>query len=273
MSKEFDNILDECLERLLVKGETIEQCLQDHPEQAATLKPLLQTTLATKKAVAIQPTAEFKARARYQFRSALQEAASPRRLPFLGWLPRWATVVAIVLGVLMMGGGTIAAASYSMPDMLLYPVKLATEQVQLTLTPSDIGKAKLCAEFADRRVAEIIHIANKGDAQRVEAATQRLDKRLAMLARLTSAPEVAEAPRMLEAPPSMQLEEAESSREVPGDKNNRAKLRSTVANYAINHQAGLRAALQKAPESAKPGLRRAIAVSVAGYEKALKALD
>ncbi len=271
--KEFNNILDECLERLLVKGETIEQCLQSYPEQAANLKPLLQTALATRQAVAIQPRAEFKARARYQFRSALQEAASPRRRPFLGWLPRWATVVAIVLGVLMMGGGTIAAASYSMPDNLLYPVKLATEQVQLTLTPSDIGKAKLYAKFADRRVAEIIYTANKGNAQQIEAITQRLDKRLVMLARLTSSPEVAEAPRMLEAPPPMQLEEAESSQEIPGDKNNRAKLRATVANYAINHPAGLRAALKKAPESAKPALRRAIAVSEAGYEKALKALD
>jgi len=273
MSKEFDNVLDECLERLLVKGETIEQCLQNYPEQAASLKPLLQTALTTREAVAIQPPAEFKAKARYQFRSALQEAASPRSRPFLSWFPRWVTVVTIVLAVLLMGGGTVTAANYSMPDNLLYPVKLATEQVQLALTPSDIGKAKLCAKFADRRVAEIIHIANKGDAQKVEAVTQRLDKRLAMLARLTSAPEVTEAPRMLEAPPPMQLEEAESSQEIPGDKNNRAKLRSTLANYAINHPAGLRAALEKAPESAKPALRRAINVAKTGYERTLKGWD
>ena len=264
----------QCLERLLVKGETIEQCLQSYPEQAATLKPLLQTALATRKAAAIQPRAEFKAKARYQFRSALQEAASPRSRPFLGWLPRWATVVTIVLAVLMVGGGTVAAASYSMPDNLLYPVKLATEQVQLTLTPSDIGKAKLCAKFADRRVAEIIYLANKGDAQQVEVTTQRLEKRLVMLARLTSALEVAEAPMILEsAPPPRQPDEAESSKEIHGDKNNRAKLRATVANYAINHPAGLRAALEKAPESAKPALRRAINVAKAGYERALKALD
>jgi len=273
MGKEFDNILDECLERLLVKGETIEQCLQSYPEQAANLKPLLQTTLATREAAAIQPRAEFKARARYQFHSALQEAASSRSRPFFGWLPRWATVVTIVLGVLLMGGGTIAAASYSMPDSLLYPVKLATEQVQITLTPSDIGKAELCAKFADRRVAEIIYTANKGDAQRVEAATQRLDERLVMLASLTSAPEVAEAPRMLESPPSMQLEEAESDQEIHDDGNNRAKLKKTVGNYAVNHPAGLRAALKKAPESAKSALRRAIAVSEAGYERALKGWD
>ena len=273
MSKEFDNVLDECLERLLVKGETIEQCLQSYPEQAANLKPLLQTALATRKAAAIQPRAEFKARARYQFHSALQEATSRRSHPFFGWLPRWATVVTMVLAVLMVGGGTVAAASYSMPDSLLYPVKLATEQVQMALTFPDTGKAKLNAEFADRRVTEIIHIANKGDAQKVEAATQRLDKRLTMLARLTSAPEVAEAPRMLEAPPPALLEEAEGSQKIRGDKNNRAKLRITVANYATNHPAALLAALEKAPESAKSALRRAINVAKTGYERTLKGWD
>jgi len=271
MSKEFNNVLDECLERLLVKGETIEQCLQSYPEQAANLKPLLQTALAARQTVAIQPRAEFKARARYQFRSALQEVPSQKRLSF-SWLPRWATVVAIVLGVLMMGGGTIAAASYSMPDSLLYPVKLATEQVQLALTPSDIGKAELCAKLADRRVAEIIHMADKGDAQQVEAITQRLDERLVMLASLTSAPEVAETPRMLESPP-VPSEQAGDDKDVQVRANNRAKLRATVANYAINHPAGLRIALEKAPESAKPALRRAINVAEAGYERALRGWD
>jgi len=272
--KEFDNILDECLERLLVKGETIEQCLQSYPEQAATLKPLLETALATRKAAAIQPRAEFKARARYQFHTALQDVASRRSRPFLGWLPRWATVVTMVLGVLMMGGGTVAAAGYSMPDSFLYPVKLATEQVQLALTPSDNGKAKLNAEYADRRVTEIIYTASKGDAKKIEAATQRLDKRLTMLARLTLTPEVAEAPRMMESStPPMLTEEAEGRQEIHGDRNNRVKLRTIVAHYAVNHPAGLRAALEKAPESAKPALRRAIAISEAGYKKALKGWD
>ncbi len=93
-----------------------------------------------------------------------------------------------------------------------------------------------------------------------------------MLARLTSAPEVAEAPRVL-APTPGPSEEAGDDKDVPVKANNRAKLRATVANYAINHPSGLRAALKKAPESAKPALRRAIAVSEAGYKKALKGWD
>ena len=282
--KEFDNILNECLERLLVEGETIEQCLQSYPEQAAGLKPLLQTALVVKKASAIQPRAEFKARARYQFRSALQEVASRRSRPFFGWLPRWATVVSIVLVLLLAGGGTMAAAGNSMPDNPLYPVKLATEQVRLILTPSQIGKARLCAQLADRRVVEIIYMADKGDARQVELITQRLDERLVMLAVLASAQKVGEAPRALaplpsegapeEAPPPAPPPgEAWGGRDVYSQADSRAQLRMAVARYAVNHPAALRAILEEAPESAKPALRRAIAVLVAGYKRALEALD
>ncbi len=70
-----------------------------------------------------------------------------------------------------------------------------------------------------------------------------------------------------------QLAEAESSPEIPGDNNNRANLRATLAKNAINHPAGLRAALENTPESARSALLQAIAVSEAGYQRALKHWD
>jgi hypothetical protein len=265
--KELSNILNECLERLLVKGESIEQCLHRYPEQAAELEPLLQTAVVAKRGAAIQPRAEFKARARYQFRSALQEATSRSR-PSLSWLPRWAAVATIALVLLLVGGGTVVAAGNSMPDNPLYPVKLAAEQVQLVLTPSQMGKARLCAELADRRVAEIVYMANKGDVQQVELITQRLDKRLAMLAALASAQKAGGEPMMM-APPA----EAEVGREGYAQGGNQAKLKKAVEDNAVKHQEVLQAVLEKAPEQAKPALRRAIDVSAAGYKKALEALD
>ncbi len=84
-SREFDNVLDECLERLLVKGETVEQCLRSFPEHADELEPLLETALATKQASAIQPRPEFRDRARYQFYAALQERERKRSRPFFSW--------------------------------------------------------------------------------------------------------------------------------------------------------------------------------------------
>ncbi len=188
MNREFENILAECLERV-IQGEDIESCLRSYPEQAAELKPLLQTALAARSASCIQPSPEFRARARYQFRHALEQAATKqqRRRPGFGWMPRWATALLLVLGVLTAGGGTVAAAGYSMPDSPLYPVKLATEQVQLGLTRSEVGKAELQMELADRRVNEIVYLANKGDARSIESmkmVTARLDERLDGLAGL-----------------------------------------------------------------------------------------
>ncbi len=272
-NRKFNNILDECLERLLVKGETIEQCLRSYPEQADELEPLLQTALTTKEASAIQPRPEFRAKARYQFHSALQEIEQKRRLPFLGWQPRWATAVAIVLVLLLVGSGTVAAAGNSMPDNPLYPVKLATEQVRLTLTRSDMGKAELYAKLADKRVVEIIFMANKGDAQQVEATTQRLNERLVMLARSASALKAGAAPKVLAPLPTPVPSEEARGEKVYVGANSRAKFRMTLERYAINHSARLRATLEKAPESAKPALRRAIAITDNGYERALESLD
>lgn len=271
-SREFNNILDECLERLLVKGETIEQCLQDFPEQADELEPLLQMALATKKAITIQPRPEFRAEARYQFLSALQRREEKRSRPFFGLRPRWAPVVAIVLALLLAGGGTVAAAGGSMPDEPLYRVKLATEQVQLILTPSALGKAEFYARLADRRVSEIAYMASRNKPEQIEQTAHRLDDYLAKIASLTSTQEVTRdvlmAPAVEEAP--LMPKRAEGARiEV----NRRARLRATIMHYAVNHPERLRAVLETAPESVRSAILQAIAISTRGYEKALKSLD
>jgi len=272
--KEFNNILDECLERLLVKGDTIEQCLLSYPEYAAELEPLLHTAVATKTALAIQPRPEFKSNARYQFRLALQEVKPKRRLPFLGWQPRWAIAMVAFLVLLLAGGGTVAAAGDSMPDSPLYPVKLATEQVRLRLTPSDIGKAELYAKLADRRVAEIVYMVNKGKPEHLGPTAERLNNYLASIASLSLADSGGKRVMLAPAetsPPAPAVEEA--GKDVLAQANRRTRLRMLLGRYAVNHPAALRAVLETAPESARPALRRAIAVSVAGYEKALEALD
>jgi len=270
-SREFNDILDECLERLLAKGETLEQCLSSYPKQAVELKPLLETALVTKQASAIEPSTEFKARARYQFRSALQEMEPEKRLSFFGWLPRWATVVAIVLVLLLAGSGTVAAASNSMPDEPLYPVKIASEQARLMLTLSALGKAELYTNLVDKRVSEIVYVANKGDVRQIKLAAQRLDNYLTRIASLASTQRGGGGAMMAPAPALAPDESAGKGKNVDIQGNGRGKLRRILALHAVSHPARLRAILQEAPESAKPALRQAIAISVAGYEKALQA--
>jgi len=235
---------------------------------------LLQTAQAVREASSIQPRPEFKARARYEFRSALQTKASKKKLALFGSRPRLAIAFMVTSILLLAGGGTAVAASKSMPDSPLYPVKLATEQIQLTLATSDEGKARLYVTLADKRVAEIIYLADKGDAQRIEDTTQRLDDHLVMLTDLVSAQE--EAPRMLAptpAPEAATAEEAPEDADVYVKAGDQTELEKTVGYYATEHPNALRAELNKAPESAKSALLQAIAVSEAGYEKALAALE
>ncbi|MFC1901269.1 hypothetical protein ACFLYN_06740, partial [Chloroflexota bacterium] len=127
----IENIFDECLERILLNGETIEQCLESFPEYAEELKPLLETALTANVVSSIQPGSEFRDRARHQLQTAFRDMEQKKSTPFFNWnwQPRWATAaITIALVLLLSGGGTVAAAAGTMPDNTLYPVKLATEQ-------------------------------------------------------------------------------------------------------------------------------------------------
>jgi outer membrane biosynthesis protein TonB len=326
-AREFNNILDECLERVLVEGDTIEQCLAGYPEYAAELEPLLRTALDTKKAVAIKPRPEFRERARHQFQAALREMEPKRSRDFFFSLkPRWATVLVVVV-VLLLGGGTVTAANNSMPDEPLYPVKLATEVVRLTLSPSALGKAELYVKLADKRVNEIIRMADKGKAEQVEKATGKLDEYLIAMSNLAThdgvkisqvqeteqpmlavpqevpqpqatptapAPAMAPSPTpppVIEVAPQAPVEEAPvsaapkapalsenarlgngGSRDNVG-KTNQAGLRQALSRKAAENLEALQAVLEKAPESVKPALRRAIEVADSGYGTALRSLD
>jgi hypothetical protein len=172
--------LDECLDRILTDGETIEQCLASYPEHAAALTPLLQTALDTKETLEITPRPEFKERAKYQILSELRdmEERKQHRFSLFGWRPQWATAAIAVLVLLVASSGTVAAAGNSMPDQPLYPVKLATERVRLALIPSGLGKAEYYAELVDKRVNEIVNMANEGKLRHMEKATERMNNQL-----------------------------------------------------------------------------------------------
>jgi hypothetical protein len=86
----------------------------------------------------------------------------------LGLKPMTVAISALALALL---SGTGAAAQQSLPNSLLYPLKLATEQVRLVLTPSSAGKVKAHLDFADRRLAEAQDLSNQGAAGNLVADT------------------------------------------------------------------------------------------------------
>lgn len=75
-------------------------------------------------------------------------------------------------------GGWVAAVNTSfasVPGDFLYPVKLATERVQLTLAASNEQRARLHTEFASRRVDEVVEITSssrEGKEIRVQKAME-----------------------------------------------------------------------------------------------------
>ena len=159
MKNKFDDILDICLDRIMVKGDTIEQCLATYPEQAAELEPLLRAALSTAKASSrIEPRPEFQRLAKYRLLSAIEEKSKKKAahcIPFWGWQRRWALALVAVLVIILAGVGTVTASASSLPGDTLYPVKTATENVQGFFTFGSEAKANFYMKLAQRRLDEL----------------------------------------------------------------------------------------------------------------------
>lgn len=187
-SRRIDEIFAECLERVF-NGEAIEQCVEKYPEQAEELRKLLATAVAARKAAAVEPTPEFRERARYQLQAALREKAAAKTAarPSFSWhwQPRWAVALTAAVLVLISGSGTVLAANTSMPGQPLYAVKLASEKVKLAVTTSATAKAEVYAGLAERRVNEIVYLAANGEPERIEQVTRNLDLCLTNISNLS----------------------------------------------------------------------------------------
>ncbi len=86
--------------------------------------------------------------------------------------------------VLALGGWVVAvnAASDSVPGDALYPIKIATERVQLRFTTSSEQRAKLHIEFAGRRLDEVGAVQSSdraGKNVRVQNALENFRKEIA----------------------------------------------------------------------------------------------
>ncbi len=72
MEKNFDNILDECIDRIN-KGDTLEQCLADNTEFAQRLEPLLRVIFQARESYPFTPSKNTKEEARQRFNTALEK--------------------------------------------------------------------------------------------------------------------------------------------------------------------------------------------------------
>jgi hypothetical protein len=303
--REFNDVLNQCLERLLDNGETVEQCLQSYPEQSTELEPLLRTAADVRKATRVEPRAEFKARARYQFHRALAELKPKRTLWRWVLRPRWVTAAAVIMVVLLGASGMGIATYYSMPGQLIHPLRLTAEEIWLARTPPGIARAEIHAGLAGRRVAEIIYLAKRQDkSAKVEQVAQRLYYHLATIESLVAAETVVARVDVLEQERAIVAQEdapvaevvvervAEeigppgpagpagvavvfipTTQAVAGDAAKWAQFKTALEQQASDHLGALRGLLPVVSEAARPALLTAIAVVEAGYERAIEGLE
>ena len=185
MSRNLDDIFNECYERIRF-GESLESVLRSYPQYRSQLEPLLRTTFDIgRRASFIQPRPEFKHWARVRFESAMQYPRQPQQMrqparvetPSASmWLRHgWAVIVSVGI-VLMLGvGSTMAASSDAMPTEPLYPVKIATENVQRAFAVTPEAKANFETDVANIRAAELQAMADVGNTQEAAKAAVRYD--------------------------------------------------------------------------------------------------
>jgi hypothetical protein len=190
MTRDFDIVLDEALSRLEA-GEAVGDCLTSYPEHAGLLEPLLGMAAFSQRALAdVEPypeTASAAGKQRLLAAAAQQRllaataveqvSAAPERKPVprpkrrlsLFALPaRGLAAAALTLLLLVILGGRLAVVSAdTLPGDLLYPVKLATEQVRLFLTVDAQAKEELLIGFGEERRAEAAAVLETGRKVRV----------------------------------------------------------------------------------------------------------
>lgn len=272
MTRKIEDILDNCLERIF-KSESLEDCLKVYPKQAPELEPLLKVSLVfMQRSSAIQPDPEFKARVHSQLQAMLyaKQKKAERRARIPIWQRRWALAMTAILGFLLIGVGTLAASAYALPDGSLYPVKLAGEQVKVALAFSDIDKAKLHIQFAERRAGEMVEMARQGKSDEIFMLTEQVANHLDKVYVMEKTPEVSEGRVKAVAPPAPALPEGAEACSKGKDAE---ELEAVLNQSRAKSLAALRNALDKAPEELKPVLQQAIENMEEDYNKTISIIE
>ncbi len=150
MDAQLEAKLIECLDAL-AQGESIERILSRYPQEAAQLRPLLDSA-AGLRALRMEPSEAARMQSRQKFLAQADLLRRTKQRKTMGFLPRFATgfiAAALVAGVL--GTGAVAASGSALPGDPLYGLKRTMEEVQLNTASSPTQRQTLQREFEQRR--------------------------------------------------------------------------------------------------------------------------
>jgi len=182
--KKFEDILVQCIEDIKAGRSSIEDCLDRYPSMREQLEPLLRIALEIREPPDVKPSSSFKVKARVWLMDQIHERqpvtkwpwfrynSQVKPIPYRRRFSMASVVLVIILTVSALGGGTVYAAQDSLPGEVLYPVKLATEQIRMILPGSDVVKAERALGFVERRMGEIEALAERGRPQDMSLGVQ-----------------------------------------------------------------------------------------------------
>lgn len=257
MSK-FEDILARCIDDIKTGRSTIEDCVARYPHVREQLEPLLRIALKIPEIPEVKPSSSFRIKARVQLMDQIHDRRAVTKRPWSRYnmeteqiqlrrrFSMAGIVIAIVLALSAIGGGTAYASQASLPGDTLYPVKLATEELRMMLPGDDVAKIERALGFADRRVEEMATLAENDRPQHLGAAAERYEDAINNV--LT------------------RLERARAG--GPGGANTTA----IVGNATARHLHVLDRVHDLVPDQAKAAITRAREASMRGQQNALAAL-
>ena len=147
------------------------------------------------RAFAFQPDPARKREARLRFYDAIERRGRRRRwwwLPLGGLVstgPRIAaTALVAVLALVASGTGTVLAAQGSGPGEVLYPVKRATERVELAFAVTEERESRLRTKLMERRMKELAFVTDHGRERFVAELVAQIERHSARAQALAAAP-------------------------------------------------------------------------------------
>lgn len=167
MDAQLEVKLIECLDAL-ARGESVERILARYPQEAAQLRPLLNTA-AGLPALRMEPSEAAKLQSRQKFMAQADLLRRTTSRKPLGFLPRLAaSFVAVALVAAALGTGAVAASGSALPGDPLYGLKRTVEDVRLQSASSPAQRQGLQREFEQRRVDEANKLLDAGREGEVE---------------------------------------------------------------------------------------------------------
>ncbi len=163
------DVLDHCLLRIQSGEATIEECLAENPSYAEVLEPLLRVAAVTRAQLApSEPSPTFLTHSPMRVmnlakaRMKVATPSPPRRL-LLPWQPafRFAGIF-LAISLLIGGVGVAYASDDALPGDNLYGVKRGLERAALVVSLSATGDAELLLNHANRRIAEVEELVQRG---------------------------------------------------------------------------------------------------------------